>query len=164
MHILCNKTWLLWRGGRCRKLAVSRSLIGRIFKTSRTVHQYKEVSVQFTSVFFLEYHNNGGDPAWRTLLVATLLRRGLCSPLDHIDFFRIPQNSALTADVIRGLSRIPISGAGTRDEPQITSAGEATKIHSSPDTQFWISCFYLNALENMQSSQELLKTIYLYKV
>ena len=45
------------------ELAVSRSLIGRIFKTSRTVHQCKEVSVQFTSVFFREYHNNGGDPA-----------------------------------------------------------------------------------------------------
>ena len=50
-------------GDRCRKLAVSRSLISGIFKTSKTVHQYKEVSIQFISVLFREYHNTGGDPA-----------------------------------------------------------------------------------------------------
>ena len=33
--------------GDVKKLAFSRSLIGGIFKTSRTVHQYKEVSTQF---------------------------------------------------------------------------------------------------------------------
>ena len=44
-------------------MAVSRSLISGIFKTSRTVHQYKEVSIQFISVLFREYHNTGGDPA-----------------------------------------------------------------------------------------------------
>ena len=49
--------------GDFRKLAVSISLIGRIFKTSRTVHQYKEVSVQFIGVLFREYHNTGGVPA-----------------------------------------------------------------------------------------------------
>ena len=40
--------------GDFRKLAVSISLIGRIFKTSGTVHQYKEASVQFISVIILE--------------------------------------------------------------------------------------------------------------
>ena len=62
---------------------------------------------------------------------------GICVARSTIlTFFESPIIVALTADVIRGLSRIPISGAGTRDEPQRTSPGEATKIHSSPDTQF----------------------------
>ena len=154
--------WPLWRGG--RSMAVSRSLISGIFKTSRTVHQYKEVSIQFISVLFREYHNTGGDPAWRTLLVATFLRQGLTVARSTMLTILSPIILAFPADVVRGSSRIPISGAGTRDEPQITSVGEATIIHSSPHTHFWISYFYSNALGNLQSSQELLKTIHLYKV
>ena len=70
-------------------------------------------------------------------LVATLLRRGLTIARSTIlTFFESPIILAFAADVIRGSSRIPeLVGQERVTNPkstQITSAGEATIIHSSP--------------------------------